>query len=145
MMKFDLLLWVINVLYLKLEQTALSSELGVLPPTGIGATIFLPLRTQQVTTLHFLAVQVSESSFSPQFQNPKHHLLIHWNCCEPFSMSPWKDLQIYLLGPTTFSLHTLAPACTWGMTFQRLDCSSSCWLSGSKFPFNSLTSERNTH
>lgn len=58
--------------------------------------------------------------FSPALQNLKHHLQTHWNCWEPFSMSPWKFPAVYgkdvhPLGLTTVSLHTCAPGLHWGM------------------------------
>lgn len=82
-MKFDLLLWVINVLNLKFERTALSSEhWGNHFSTIKNKTNHHPLFLSSPS----FGIPV----FSPALQNPKHHLQTHWNCWEPFPMSPWK-------------------------------------------------------
>lgn len=120
---------------------------------SIGAAIYLPLRTKQITTLYFLAVQVSESPCSPPaLQNPQHHLQTHWNCWEPFSVSPWKPPAALWQGPSPtrtsycFSSHTCTrPALGHGFSSALIARSLPCFLSVLKFPFNTLTGERNTH
>lgn len=112
-MKFDLLLWVINVLNLKFEWTALSSE-------HWGNHFSIIKNKTNHHPLFLSSPSFGIPMFSPALQNLKHHLQTHWNCWEPFSMSPWKFPAVYgkdvhPLGLTTVSLHTCAPGLHWGM------------------------------
>lgn len=88
----------------------------------------------------------------PALQNRKHHLQTHWNCWEPFSVSPWKLPDALWQGPSPtrtsycFSLHMCTrPALGHGFSSALIARSSPCFLSVLKFPFNTLTGERNTH
>lgn len=143
-MKFDLLLWVINVLNLKFEWTALSSE-------HWGNHFSIIKNKTNHHPLFLSSPSFGIPMFSPALQNLKHHLQTHWNCWEPFSMSPWKFPAVYgkdvhPLGLTTVSLHIVHQACTGAWLLICLDCSlclSDC-LSVLEFPFNILTGERNT-
>lgn len=122
---------------------------------NIGATIYLPLRTKQITTLYFLAVSPSFRipEIPPALQNRKHHLQTHWrNCWEPFSVSPWKLPAALWQGPSPtrtsyrFSSRMCTrPALGHGFSSALIARSSPCFLSVLKFPFNTLTGERNTH
>ena len=121
-----------------------------------GATIFLPLRTKQITTLYFLAVQVSGSPCSPQpsrtrsiTSRPTGIAGSHFQCLLGNSQLLY-DKDVHPLGPARtnycFSSYTCTrPALGHGFSSALIARSLPCCLSLLEFPFNILTGERNTH
>lgn len=143
-MKFDLLLWVINVLNFKFEWTALSSKHW--------GNHFSTIKNETNHHPLFLSSSSLRILSSPQpsrtrsiTSRPTGIAGSHFQCLLGNSQLLYgKD--IHPLGPTS-SLHTWAPGLHWSMASHLPWLLALCpvFLSFLKFCFNTLTGERNTH